>query len=1024
MAKKHMKNSTFMAITLPISGLCLALTVALPILGEMFSTTIDTAMGLGALHVEKVEGSDKWDTKYIDAKYKSKEESRTAANKISKEIADEGIVLLKNEGNALPLAKNSELVVFGDGYREPTYGGSGSGNVDTSKDYIYTPAKGLKKHFAVNGAVEAITLNADKVVKVGEAEGTSPAIAGSGMFVNDFNLKGIPTSEYEGVKGEVSGKTALMFITRGGGESNDIKHDGYLDGTKHNLQLSKNEKDTIKWLKDNGASKVVAIIVASNVMELDVLESGEYATDAILWVGGPGAAGFESMGDVLVGDINPSGRTVDIYAKDLLKTPALTNFGDYAYTNAEYEWGGAQNPGHFVHYEEGIYVGYKYYETAAEVGAITYENEVVYPFGYGLSYTTFEQKFVSFDVTGSLAKAVVEVENKGTKAGKDVVEMYFAAPYTDVDKNAKVEKATKNLIEFAKTKELAPGEKQTITLEWNLDEMASYNYTRDNGDGTKGCYFLEKGEYSVYLGKNSHDVWGKQTFNQGADVYYDASNPRQSEKDGQAKLDKEGKPTDVPEKEEIDSLAKFVAATNRFQELSDFMNESGMTNLTRANMAGTLPTAPSGKDFQLAEKYLANWNREKRGGYDFNTNPYTGNVEGSAVYSEKMPEYKDNGIALSTLRGKGYYDQTWEDLLDQIDFNKGDVQEQLRDLLYYGAYNTAALDCVGKPKVNDYDGPQGISSFMATGLDACAYCSEVVVASTWNVELVRKYGEAIGQEGITNEVVGWYGPAMNTHRTPFSGRNFEYYSEDGLLAGKIAASVVSGAADQGFYAFLKHFALNDQEVNRMNGLCTWANEQAVREIYLKPFEIATKEARGKLYYTADENGTKDYKVMRGTTAIMSSFNCVGTTMASSNVNLLTGVLRDEWGFQGEVITDFGPYVNYDNMIRSGNDYLLNANWGGAKAALTEVFGDISSATARQVMRRSVHNICYTVVNSAAFNGIAPGSRAYRDIAPWRILVTAVTITFGVLAAAGVAWNVYRVLDAKKHPENYESKEAE
>ncbi|MCQ2800012.1 MAG: glycoside hydrolase family 3 C-terminal domain-containing protein [Bacilli bacterium] len=1017
MAKKHMKNGKFRAITLPISGVCLAVAIALPILGDMFSTSIDTTMGLGALHVQEVKGSENWDTKYIDKKYQSKEESRNAANKISKQITDEGCVLLKNEGT-LPLAKGSELVVFGDGFRAPAYGGKGSGGIDTSKEYVYTPEKALKKHFTLNNAIATITKTNAKIVDVQEAAGTSAAIQGAGgMFENDFGLKGVPVAEYDGVKTQISGKTAIIFIARGGGESFDIKRDGYADGTRHNLTLSANEKATIRYLKDNGASKIVAILDASNVFEAGELQSGEYAADAILSVGGPGAAGFESMADILAGDVNPSGRTVDIYAKDLLKTPALTNFGAFEYTNAEFEWQGSQHKGTFVHYEEGIYVGYKYYETAAAMGKITYENEVVYPFGYGLSYTSFSQEFLSFEVVGSLAKATVKVTNTGTKAGKEVVQMYYAAPYTAGDKAEKVEKATKNLVEFAKTKVLAPGADETITLEWNIEDMASYNYMRSNGDGTKGCYQLASGDYTIYLGKDSHSEWAHKSWSNPSTINYDNSNPRQSEKDGQSILDKEGHPTGVPEKSAIDSRASFVAATNQFQELSDFMNESGMTLLTRDAM-DALPTAPTGSDFTLAAKYLANWNKTARGKYDYATNPETGNVVGSLVYSEKMPEHKDNGLTLSVLRGKGYYDRLWDDLLDQIDFSDSKVQEQLRDLLYYGAYNSGNLDCVGKPKVNDFDGPQGISSFMAQGLDACAYCSEVTVASTWNVELAHKYGEAIGQEGLTNDVVGWYGPAMNTHRTPFSGRNFEYYSEDGLLAGKMAAAAVSGAADQGFYAFMKHFALNDQETNRMDGLCTWATEQAVREIYLKPFEIVAKEARGKVYFTSDDQGTKDYKVMRGSTAVMSSFNNIGTTMASGHAGLLTKVLRDEWGFQGEVITDFGPYVDHDLMIRAGNDYLLNANWGGAKETFQAVFKDTTSATARQTIRRSVKNMCYTAVNSAAFNGVAPGAKTYRDIAPWRILLTSVTALFGVAGIGLVAWNVYRTLDAKKHPENY------
>lgn len=1001
-----MKKKTFAAIFLPISAVALAAAIAVPILSEQFSVTLDTALGQGELHVVEAEGSDNWDVNYIDQKYEKDADSRAAGEKVTKEIAEEGIVLLKNKNNALPLEKNSKVSPMGYAYKEPVYGGSGSGNVDTSKPSIVTPEKALKANFSVVESVANATKN-QAAANVAQASNTLPAQAGSGMFTNDFRFKtNAPATVYGSVAGDIANSTAMVFIGRGGGEGNDIKRDGYADGTKHYLTLSQNEKETIKYAREKGASKVVAIINSSNAMELDCIMSGEYEVDAILWVGGPGSTGFEAMGEILVGDVNPSGKTVDVYAKDFTKDPTYVNFGDFTYTNAKFN---GNNKAHFVQYEEGIYVGYKYYETAAAEGH-NYDDMVTFPFGYGLSYTTFEQSIKSVKVEGGKVKVTAEVKNTGSKPGKDVVQVYYGGEYTQFDKDNKIEKSAKNLGGFTKTGVIAAGSSETVTVEFALEDMASYSYTRSNPDGTKGAYVLEAGKYNIYLGKDSHNEYGKETITQNSTIWYDSTNPRQSEKDGQSMMKDDGTLVDVPAKAEIDKDAQYVAASNKFQESSDFMNEGFVTRLTRANWNGTQPTAPKAEDMELPEKYLDNFNDMKKDGFDVDENELLGNVKKSKVYDNSPVEYKDSGYTLSQMRGMSYYDEQWDVLLDQIDFSNADVQEQLRDLFYYGAYKTSELSCIGKVSTQDFDGPQGFSSFMGTiKSDWCAYCSEVVVASTWNAELVEKYGEAIGDEAIVSDLAGWYGPAMNTHRSPFAGRNFEYYSEDGVLGGRIAASVITGAAKKGCYAYMKHFALNDQETNRTDAICTWADEQAMREVYLKPFEIVAKYSRGAVTYTADAEGTKATKVTKGCSAVMSSFNCVGTTMASSNYGLLTGVLRDEWGFQGAVITDFGPTVNYDAMIRSGNDFLLNANWGGAKPALDKVFVDIESNTAKHVMRNCVKNISYTVVNSLAFNKIAPGSTSYRDIAPWRIGFGVLTGAFYTVAAVGVGLTVWKFL---------------
>lgn len=1023
MAKQKMKNKKFCAIVIPLTTVALAAAIALPIVSDVFSVSLDTALGSGKLHTIEAEGTDSWDTDYYNKKYSKDSDAKAAAATTGKKIADEGLVLLKNTNSALPLASSTTITPLGYGYGNPAYGGSGSGNVKADDESIWTPEKALKKNFTINDSVANIVKNKENYSRVKEADGTSAAEQGAGgMFYNDFGLKSLETSKLDGVAGTINGTTAVVFISRSGGESFDIKKDAYSDGTAHYLTLSKNEKDTIKYAKDKGCTKVIAIINSSNAMQIDEITSGDYECDSILWVGGTGAAGFEAMSDALVGTVNPSGRLVDTYAKDMTKNPSFKNFGDYSYDNATF--GDKNKKATYVQYEEGIYVGYKYYETAAEEGAITYSDEVVFPFGYGISYSTFNQKITSFEVSDGKVKVSVEVENTGSVAGKDVVQIYYKAPYTSYDKTNGVEKAAKNLVAFGKSDTIAAKGKGTVEIEFALEDCASYNYNRDNGDGTKGCYMLEEGEYTFYLGKNSHDSYESKTHIVSGSIFYDNKNPRQSEKDAQAILDdKTGKATGTPEKAYIDADAKFVAATNEFQESSNFMNETGIKNLTRADKFVGGVSSPTSADNTLAKKYLDAFDSLKVNGFNVDTNENIGNVETSKVYDNSEIKHVDSGLALSSLRGKSYYSSEWETLLDQINFDSATTQEELRDLLYYGAYNTAALTDLNKISTKDFDGPQGLSSFMASG-NWYAYPSEVVVSATWNQDLVEEYGHSIGREGLASGISGWYGPAMNTHRSPFAGRNFEYYSEDGVLAGKIAASVVSGAADEGFYAYLKHFALNDQETNRTNYLCTWANEQAIREIYLKPFEICTKEARTTMYYTSDANGTKSSKVVRGTTGIMTAFNCIGTAMASSNYSLTTEVLRNEWGFQGMVITDFGPTVNYDAMVRSGNDYLLNANWGGPKPTLDKVFVDTTSNTARHAMRNAVKNICYTVVNSSAYNNIAPGSTSYRDMSPWRIGIYSASGVLAASTAAGLGFIIFRLIDAKKNPLKYSDEKKE
>ncbi|MBP5091417.1 MAG: glycoside hydrolase family 3 C-terminal domain-containing protein [Bacilli bacterium] len=1027
--KTKMKPGKYTAIFGPLSAVALAVAIAVNPIADSFDVTLNNlgfGLGQGELVVNQIKGSEDWDTNYVNAVLKTAEETRAHGAEVTTKLAEEGIVLLKNKG-ILPLSKSETVAPMGYYYSHPVYGGTGSGNVNTSADYVYSPKKALTEIFGqahVDNVVGAVAENNDNIHNVNEAEGTMAAKRGGGMFSADDVMHGISMSAYEAVKGNLAGENAIIFIGRSGGESFDLKNDGYADGSKHKLVLSKDEKDLIKLAKAN-AKSVTVVINSSNAMELGELEveGGEYEADAVLLAGGPGATGFKALAEILAGDVNPSGRTADIFASDFTLDPTFANFGDYSYTNASYTFNGSTGNAHFVEYEEGIYVGYKYYETAHDIGAtgFNYDNAVVYPFGFGLSYTSFTQSFNSVSLTGDTVTAKVTVKNTGSVKGKEVVQLYYNAPYTQKDKERHIEKATKNLVEFAKTKELAPNEEETLTITFDRDDMASYDSTGNGG------YFLEGGEYEIFLGKNSHESWGSMKINVASDITFDGSNNehvRKSERDGQAELNNDGTYKDYPDTYNMDGNRSFRAAHNQFAEATSYMAESGISNLSRADNFATRPTAPQASK-ALGEKYLANFNDLAAGRFDVKTNTTLGNAPESLVYNNAELKVKDNGLVASNFRGKSYYDPMWEDLLDQVDWDDAATQEELRDLFFYAAYNTAAVSAIGKNGTKDYDGPQGFSSFMDSGLVACAYCSEVMVAQTFNKELAKEMGDAIGQEALNNptgRISGWYGPAMNTHRSPFSGRNFEYYSEDGVLAGKVAAAVVSGAADRGLYAYMKHFAMNDMETNRMDHLCTWATEQTIRETYLKSFELCVKESRGTLYYTDVETGKKVSRIVRGTTGVMSSFNAIGTTMCSNNYNLLNNVLRGEWGFEGLVETDFGPYVDHDAMLRAGNDLLLNANWGGAKTAWNEVFKDTTSNTFKHAARNALHNVAYTYVNSNAMQGVAPGSTSYYKMAGWKKLTIGLAVGFGVLAAAGCCLIALKWLDWKKHPEHFVKQE--
>jgi beta-glucosidase len=759
---------------------------------------------------------------------------------------------------------------------------------------------------------------------------------------------------------------------------------------------------------------------------------GDLAADAILWIGDPGGKGFEAMGRILSGEVNPSGKTTDIWMTDIMSYPVMKNFGNFEYNNLWVVAGGFPTPFgdptemNFLEYEENVYLGYRYYETVDDTGGsfnvfgqggLSYDRAVQIPFGFGLNYgTNFSQRFSSFEEQDGRINMRIRVTNNGTKAGKDVVQVYYNPPYTGFDINNGIEKSTVNLIAFAKTGDIAPGGSEEVELSFDIEDLASYCYTRNNNDGTFGAYVLEEGNYTISINKNSHEVYENRTFANNATIWYDNSNPRRSEVNAQSILDDAGNPIGVPAKAEIDPDSRFIAATNLWQALSDHMKNTDQ--LTRANgPLSDISTSPKANE-RTAPNGVAPLNDD--GSMTFRhinlaSDPVLGNLPGSKVYTDEMPVTgADNGLALSALRGLSYYDPLWDTLLDQLDLDERNLFVALT-----ASYNqTAGIESISKPATRDLDGPQGIADRRPDAFSYTAYPCAPIVASTFNLDLAYRMGETIGQEGIYDGLNTWYAPAINMHRSPFSGRNFEYYSEDALLSGKFAAHVISGAGDQGLICTLKHFALNDEELydNDRSRVAVWANEQAMRENYLRAFEIAVKEARSTLRYISDTEGTVSTKVIRGATGIMNCMNYIGFTWGGSDYALNTSLLRDEWGFQGFIVSDMMMNAgsnSIDACLRSGTDTWMA--WG---EGFVDLIGDTASPTGVSVIRRAVKNMSYSIVNSRAMDGIAPGTIITYHTSPWRIGLAIGNVLIYLFIAAMIVVIILRYQDSKKHPEKY------
>lgn len=972
-AKRPMSNKKYLWFWVPVLSLVTVIAVVANVALVVAGGWVASQFGSGTYEFTNAEESADWDTEYYSADFDSIDEVDAAAKELVEEISGAGIVLAKNEGAALPLAAGSSVTMLGRAAADPVFGGSGSGSVDTNS--AVNARQGLENAgFTVNDAVYG-------AIEAYAAENPRGFIEMDRPDISTYFIGEMPVDGYEAQSASFAdySDAAVVYIGRPGGEGGDLTRDmsdwdDNAEPGQHQLELNKDEKDLIELAKAN-FDTVVVVVNSSTTIEMGDLQA-DTGVDAILLAGSPGATGLNAVGTILSGEVNPSGRTADLWAADFTADPTFANFGGYLYDNLSVSYpvsavetatsnATVTDEAPFVNYAEGIYVGYRYYETAAAEGFLDYDEAVVYPFGYGLSYTDFAWSVTDTqagEVDGTIA-VTVDVTNTGTVAGKDVVELYYSAPYTP----GGIEKSEVVLGDFAKTGVIEPGASESVTLELPVEDMASYDYAGEQ------AYVLEAGDYAISVRTDSHTVAAGTepiTYTVDSDVVYSGENHRS---------------TDLAE------------VTNQFDDVSaQFSTEpedGKILAMSRADFAGTFPTAPTGDQLVASDavaKGFAAWDTESA----------------AAEFDQDMPTTgASTDLSLIDLRGVPKDDPQWDELLDSL--SVGDMT----DMLLNGAYQTAAIGSIGKPQTTEPDGPAGFSSFINSSINGVAYPSEFLIAQTWDVDLGRAMGEMLGNEAMFKDINGWYAPAANLHRSPFAGRNFEYYSEDPFLSGLMMTSVANGAAEKGVYTTLKHFALNDQETNRVNnGIATWATEQTIREIYLKPFEMAVKNISMEVPYLADDEGTIETTTV-GATAIMSSFNRIGATWAGGSEALMTDVLRGEWGFEGFAISDFNlyPYMNPNQSISAGTDLTLTFQ-------PSKSFADTSSAKAVSDIREATHNILFTVANSNAMNGLAPGATVSYTPPTWVYIQIGASILVGLLVVAGALMVTRRVLRHRKTAE--------
>ena len=968
------------------------------------------------------------DTQYYKSDFSSPTELYKYEEKRVAEIVEEGIVLFENNG-ILPLAEGTRLSLFSHSSVDLVSGGSGSGSGS------FELTKDLKEGLENAGLVVNETLW--NFYKNGEGSKYKRGIGVINYGADlDWSINECPLSVITSDSALVSSfkdTVAVFVLSRTGGEGGDEARDMAAFGGKagqHYLEPDDTELEIISYLNDN-FDDVIILVNCNNAIELGWVKDYENIS-AVINFPGAGRTGTYGLGYMMTGinaegeEISPSGHLTDTWVYDNFSSPAMQNMGDFRFADTNY---------YYVNYSEGIYVGYRYYETRYEdvvlgrenAGDYSYNDTVIYPFGYGLSYTSFAWSDFTMsqpDENGNI-NITVTATNTGARNGKDVVQIYGQAPYVE----GGVEKSSVLLIGFAKTGNLAPGASETLSITVSLKDLTSYDI---NANGGKGGYVLDAGTYYITAASNAHEAVNNILADKGAlEADLSLSTPDSSTSEGAF--------IGTYYQAETDSTTYSVAGEglatieNQFDDstLSDAVylsrsNWSAMNNNgLRYGIASSVDSRAEagGKQFQSSLSIQLKATLESVD----SLNPYLENADTDVTFGKK------GDIDLIDLRGRDYNDPLWDSLLDQI------TMAEVSKLIDECGYCSPEVKSINKPKVTDLDGPAGLNDIIAhgsmpigDGLKAMTWPTQYMLACTWNVQLAEDMGRCIGEDGLYSGTAGWYGPGMNIHRTPFAGRNFEYYSEDPFISGVLGKAEVYGAATKGMYAFIKHFAVNDQETHRdERGLATFVEEQAIREIYLKPFEMTILDNNVEIFYNEaikDENGNitgyeKKYTTVPAATAIMTSFNRIGATWAGGHYNLVTEVLREEWGFNGFVLTDYevgsgkGSYMGTPQTLGAGGDGKLKT------VGMDALFGfNIKDyPELKSLARDAAHHILYTVVNSAGMNGFVHGVEFVNGFAYYKIIL----IVWDVLAAGGLGvmgYFIYR--NIKKPEEETPTEEAE
>jgi beta-glucosidase len=918
-------------------------------------------------------------TYFTSSDYESTEEEENTCQ----EVVRQGTVLLKNEDEALPLSTSEKkLALFGENSVDFVYGGSGSGSFDTST----APTLKFALESVDHGEFE-IDSNLWDFYDTGNGKDyrkTYPNESGVGSFaVNEVPLS-VLTEDYTATSSISNDDVAIVSIGRCGGESSDLPTDVLTTGFTY-LQVDQNERDTIEFACDN-FEKVILVVNANNPVELGFLNDSEFENvKAALWIGGVGQEGMYGLADVICGNANPSGRLVDTYAYDSTSAPSFNNFGDYTISNSDSNTSKANK---YLVYGEGIYIGYRYYETRYEdfvlkannVGEYNYSDEIQYPFGYGLSYSEFEySNFMVNESDDDSFEVTVDVSNTSDIDGSDVVEIYLQKPYTGLVETSSIE-----LAGFVKTNIISSGSSQSVSLTIDKETFKSYDYL------TNETYVLDSGDYYLSIGHDSHDALNNVLAAKGKTI-----------DDGMTTSGNASLATVALNQESVDAITYSISQengnsiTNEFDDASVSYYDNTFEYLTRSNWEESLI---SSADYQSQSWTAPTQLIEDLKFYR------TDEVINDTSLDSVTTSSRATSYTVNDMIDVGYNDDKWDDLVEQLSWS------EISKLVRIGGYSTQAIDSIDLPSTTDKDGPAGFSNTLVGGVSTLSWPSEIVMSSTWNDTLIESVGEYIGVASIESGTAGWYAPGVDIHRSPYSGRNFEYFSEDSLLSGKIGAAEMRGVRSMGVIAYMKHFALNDQETNRGGG-AMFSNEQEIREISLKGFEYVVREG--------------------GSVAVMTGMNRIGARWAGANKNLMTNVLRNEWDFKGMVITDQASvsamyYQDIISGVWAGNDLWLNTNsqlWG--LASYDETIGGLSTGevnykynnTVTHYLQRAAKNIIYTVVNSNAVQVYYDSASDTSTVFPWKALLYTIDgiIWAGCIVGISLPTTLY-VLKKKKQKE--------